>query len=66
MSESTDADQLFSALEWALDLCALLDELEKAICDDYQELAFDLIMSRFAIAERHGLRVSAAESQETH
>lgn len=54
------------AEHWASNLCTLLDNLEMALRDEDYDTALELVMSRFDVAEKHGLTVEPAASQDVH
>ena len=43
--------------KWALDMCSLLDAIEKALSDSDYERAMTLTRGRHDMAEKHGLKV---------
>ena len=50
---------------WALDMCSLLDAIERALSDGEILKARKLIVGRHQIAEAHGLKVEFMCQQAT-
>ena len=60
----SDIDKDIDYKAWALDLCALLDEIEKR--SDDADKVYELLRLRFKLAEKHGMKVLMLGPANTH